>query len=181
MNIFKNYFVPKRGFTLIELLVVIAIIGLLSSVVLASMNTARQKARDAARISDIRQIQTAIEMYASDNGHYPITTAGKWTAFDPGGVYHANTISSPDAATINDALKPYISGVHDPINQTGDGGYLYNGKSDGRSYCVLIWRTPENMNDFPASMIPPARCPAGVCPAGGHAIYVGVGAYQNGC
>jgi len=50
---FKN---TKRGFTLIELLVVIAIIGILSSVVLASLNTARVKARDAARLSDVNQM-----------------------------------------------------------------------------------------------------------------------------
>jgi prepilin-type N-terminal cleavage/methylation domain-containing protein len=62
-----------RGFTLIELLVVIAIIGILSSVVLASLNSARQKSRDARRISDIKQIQLALELYfdsASPN-EYP--------------------------------------------------------------------------------------------------------------
>ncbi|MBL4644784.1 MAG: type II secretion system protein [Candidatus Pacebacteria bacterium] len=52
----------QRGFTLIELLVVIAIIGMLSSVVLASLNSAREKSRDARRLSDIRQIQTALEL-----------------------------------------------------------------------------------------------------------------------
>ncbi|PIQ91402.1 MAG: type II secretion system protein GspG [Parcubacteria group bacterium CG11_big_fil_rev_8_21_14_0_20_39_22] len=61
----------KRGFTLIELLVVIAIIGILSSVVLASLNTARQKARDARRIADIKQIQTALELYFDSEGNYP--------------------------------------------------------------------------------------------------------------
>lgn len=52
-----------RGFTLIELLVVIAIIGILSSVVLASLNSARKKGRDARRIADLKQIQLALELY----------------------------------------------------------------------------------------------------------------------
>jgi prepilin-type N-terminal cleavage/methylation domain-containing protein len=59
------------GFTLIELLVVIAIIGILSSVVLASLNSARTKARDAKRISDIKQLQLALELYYDVNGEYP--------------------------------------------------------------------------------------------------------------
>ncbi|HEY4502424.1 MAG TPA: prepilin-type N-terminal cleavage/methylation domain-containing protein [Candidatus Paceibacterota bacterium] len=65
--LYKN----KRGFTLIELLVVIAIIGILSSVVLASLNTAREKSRDARRISDIKQLQLALELYFDTNSEYP--------------------------------------------------------------------------------------------------------------
>ncbi len=65
----------KKGFTLIELLVVIAIIGVLSSVVLASLNTARTKGQDAARISSVKSLKTALEMYYNDNGGYP-TSAG---------------------------------------------------------------------------------------------------------
>lgn len=60
-----------RGFTLIELLVVIAIIGLLASIILASLNTARQKGRDARRVADIKEIQLALELYYDANSQYP--------------------------------------------------------------------------------------------------------------
>jgi len=59
----------RRGFTLIELLVVIAIIGLLSSIVLASLNTARDRARDARRKSDVNTILTALALYQTANGN----------------------------------------------------------------------------------------------------------------
>lgn len=69
---FKN----KKGFTLIELLVVIAIIGILASVVLASLNSARKKSRDARRVADIKQLQLALEMYFDVNSAYPTTAQG---------------------------------------------------------------------------------------------------------
>jgi prepilin-type N-terminal cleavage/methylation domain-containing protein len=61
----------EKGFTLIELLVVIAIIGILSSVVLASLNSARRKGRDARRIADVKQLQLALELSYDANGTYP--------------------------------------------------------------------------------------------------------------
>ncbi len=70
---FKN---KTSGFTLIELLVVIAIIGILSSVVLASLSTARQKSRDAKRISDVGQIQLAAELFFDATSSYPTTAQG---------------------------------------------------------------------------------------------------------
>ena len=63
-----------RGFTLIELLVVIAIIGILSSIVLASLNTARIKSRDARRVSDLKQLQIALQLYYDANASFPTTT-----------------------------------------------------------------------------------------------------------
>lgn len=68
-----------RGFTLIELLVVIAIIGILSSIVLASLNTARLKSRDARRVADLKQIQLAMQLYYDANSSYPTSTLDSLT------------------------------------------------------------------------------------------------------
>ncbi len=79
---FKTIKNTRKGFTLIELLVVIAIIGILSSVVLASLSTARQKSRDAKRISDVGQIQLALELYFDQSQSYPSTTPDGYTGTD---------------------------------------------------------------------------------------------------
>lgn len=84
----------KKGFTLVELLVVISIIGVLSSTIFASLNSAKKKARDTKRISELTQLNKAINLYSEDNnlttpgnGHYgslavcPALAAGSplWT------------------------------------------------------------------------------------------------------
>jgi len=101
------------GFTLIELLVVIATISLLSSIVFASLNSTRAKARDAKRISDIKQLQLALELYHADTGTYPASSMGGFTwalgSCDTGSNYFTN-------------LAPLVSGGYisalpvDPIN-----------------------------------------------------------------
>ena len=67
-------FMNRKGFTLIELLVVIAIIGLLSTLSVVALGSARQKSRDSKRLSDLKQVQTALELYYTDNNTYPTTT-----------------------------------------------------------------------------------------------------------
>lgn len=65
----------KKGFTLVELLVVIAIIGLLSTLAIVALNSARQRSRDAKRVSDVRQIQTALQLYFDAQNEYPFVAA----------------------------------------------------------------------------------------------------------
>lgn len=104
----------RSAFTLIELLVVIAIIGILSSVVLASLNDARQKSRDAKRIADIRQVQLALELYFDSNAAYPATLAplatGGFIAVVPSGPLSGETYSY--AGTGASAGAATCSGYH---------------------------------------------------------------------
>ncbi len=65
----------KNGFTLIELLVVIALIGILSTLVLANLNSARERSRDTQRKSDLRSIQTALRLYYNDVGGFPASSS----------------------------------------------------------------------------------------------------------
>lgn len=61
----------SKGFTLVELLVVIAIIGILATLLLLQLGTARGKARDAKRVSDLNQVASALELFYDDYGYYP--------------------------------------------------------------------------------------------------------------
>lgn len=68
-------YMKRQGFTLIELLVVIAIIGLLSTLAVVALGSARVKARDSKRLSDLKQLQTALELYYTDQNAYPTGSA----------------------------------------------------------------------------------------------------------
>ncbi|MCR4280781.1 MAG: type II secretion system GspH family protein [Candidatus Kaiserbacteria bacterium] len=89
----------ERGFTLIELLVVIAIIGILSTVVLTSLTTARKKGRDARRLEDLQQMSNAIAI--AHNGSYPSNFSGTGSNCTTAGSI-ADTCSTPDMTAFTD-------------------------------------------------------------------------------
>ena len=113
-----------RGFTLIELLVVIAIIGILSSVVLASLNGARKKGRDARRIADVKQIQLALEMYYDSNAsEYPDSIC---------------TTVSGGACTAGTLMPTYISTVpNDPQANSTTYVYSYDNLTSAAAACAV--------------------------------------------
>jgi prepilin-type N-terminal cleavage/methylation domain-containing protein len=135
----------QKAFTLIELLIVIAIIGLLASIVLVSLNSARSKARDAKRKADLRNMTTALEFYYNEYGVYPPfrasnTCGGSRPDFATSYCSDSNWLST-DANLLN-----YVSRLpRDPINSLGQDDspwwqaytYTYGVTADGKFYDLL--------------------------------------------
>ncbi len=139
----------SQGFTLIELLVVIAIIGILASVILVSLNSARAKARDSLRIQEANQLQTALAAYYTDNGSYPLAyPPGTYGGVNAGVCSTANGTTSGPTAYINGLTPNYIATL--PVDPNPGGnctGFLYG--SDGTNYKLLIHNVWEEK--YPAA------------------------------
>ncbi|MES2214263.1 MAG: prepilin-type N-terminal cleavage/methylation domain-containing protein [Patescibacteria group bacterium] len=127
----------KRGFTLIELLVVISIISLLSSIIMSSLQSARSKARDTQRIQTLRQMVTALRLYADTTGHFPNSGAA-WYADCWQGT---NWI--PDSGVYTWSNGYIGTQSHDPVDvcdwpwSTAPGAGTYAYWSDGVMYALV--------------------------------------------
>lgn len=107
----------KKGFTLIEILIVVAIIGILASVVLVGLGPVQRRGRDARRISDLRQVQTGLELYYGKDGVYPLTQAD-WKTFS--GILTSAPIG--------------VSSV--PIDPSSGQSYVYTADTSGTKYVL---------------------------------------------
>lgn len=132
----------SSGFTLIEILVVVAVIGMLSAVILVSLNQARARGRDARRKADMIQVHKALELYANDNnGAFPSTGGAWWGVSVNGG----NRTTSGVNAYIPSLTPNYIRVLPtDPRGiTTAWSGYIY--RSDGTSFKFVSHDTgPES-------------------------------------
>lgn len=125
----KNILNSRKGFTLIEMLIVVAIIGILASIVIVGLGPAQKRGRDARRIADMRETQTALELFYTKNGHYPgVAVAGP---DEDAACAQAQT----SWATLTTCLKGSKLGVNNvPNDPTSGKTYLYN--SDGTTYVL---------------------------------------------
>lgn len=126
----------SKGFTLIEMLVVISLIGILAALALVSFSSSQKQARDTTRKSDLRQYQTALEMYGNlTSGLFPSRTA-------------AASAYSTLCSDLNIRLEPDISCSQDPKNAS-DPTFTYNYISNGTSGTAsatlyVVWGKIEN-------------------------------------
>lgn len=137
----------QKAFTLIELLIVIAIIGMLASIILVALNKARSKARDAVRISDAKEIQTALEMYYNNNGQYPASVpggSGCWWNWEAGNTINGTSIQFlQPLITDGDMQKVPMETFWNPGTSGGSGWidctYRYATGADFSSTCGSGW------------------------------------------
>jgi general secretion pathway protein G len=126
----------KQGFTLVEVLIVISIIGLLASIILVGLGGFRAKGRDTRRITDLRSVQTALELYYTKFSEYPADS--NWDALE---------------STLRGAGIGVTNIPRDPL--TGRAGldqYAYDASSDRQSYVLRALledpNTPQLRDDF---------------------------------
>ncbi len=126
----------QKGFTLIELLVVIAILGILSTLAVVSLQNARTKGRDARRVSDVKQIQTALELYYNDQTSYPVeATAVTLGATGQTTLSSDNGFSDSPSGTTYVANVPTAPTPADGSCTSAQNNYSYT-SADGSTYTI---------------------------------------------
>ncbi|MFA4936787.1 MAG: type II secretion system protein [Patescibacteria group bacterium] len=161
-----------KGFTLIELLVVIAIIAILSTLAVVALGNARQKSRDAKRVSDVKQISTALELYFGDVSGYPVQTTTLGTAATTVVLCNGATATGFQAtavachATANTVYMGQVPAAPTPPTVATQPLNIYAyGAAAAGTYCLEFWL--EGITGGLAAgsnRMTPEGVTAGVCP-----------------
>lgn len=138
----KSQLINRQGFTLIELLVVISIIAILSTIGLTIYSSAQKQARMSKRISDLKAIQSALQVYYSANKTYPVVTpltdTGWRSECVAGGSLPADQVIPLGFVPNYMAAFPA-----DPqMDKAGTSCYLY--RSNGVNYRLIDWNVPDS-------------------------------------
>ncbi|KKR77017.1 MAG: General secretion pathway protein G [Candidatus Levybacteria bacterium GW2011_GWA2_40_8] len=123
----------ETGFTLLELLIVIAIIGVLAALLMVNFMSVRERSRDAQRKSNLRQIQSALELYRADEGNYPES------------LKNCSSLGDGDLGN-SDCSTFYMKKIPtDPRGSTyyNSGDYYYGTKENGYALVACL----ENINE----------------------------------
>lgn len=136
----------SRGFTLIELLVVIAIIGILASTVLASLQSARASGRDAQRISELKEIMKALELFRNaNNGLYPCTPVAAAAPLNITALVENMIPANADSPAGCADITAYMPNIPtDPTHQGTTFGYRYIISNSSRTDYTLLTRLESN-------------------------------------
>ncbi|MCX6703776.1 MAG: prepilin-type N-terminal cleavage/methylation domain-containing protein [Candidatus Zambryskibacteria bacterium] len=146
----------KKGFTIVELLVSIAIIGLLSAVTFSSFAQSQERARVSKRVTDIKNIQNALEFYYAVSKSYP-TTSGFWRSECSAWGGYAPSAVIPGLVPNYMSNMPSDPGMDKAANTSC---YLY--ASDGVNYALLdhdvadLRTSPFTYSTYP-ELVDPAR------------------------
>lgn len=139
----------RKGFTLIEILIVVAIIAILASVVLVGLGPAQQSGRDARRLSDLYQIQTALGLYNNKCGGFPGSGAGNCLGNLPGPApYPAGNVGSVYGAVANALLGASVGVNSMPQDPTTGKSYYYSVPAvAGLQNTYVVSAVLENQNN----------------------------------
>lgn len=142
-----------KGFTLIEILISVTLVSILAGLLISVINPAglRAKARDSQRKADLKQIQTALELYFADNRQYPFSSPTCGAVCQWRQVNGSNPLETAleTGQYINKVpLDPKLAGTNNgPCNNIESNRYNYLTSADGSQYILTSIMENSGSND----------------------------------
>lgn len=141
----------EKGFSIVEMLVVIAIIGFIGSLIFVQLQSSRQRARDAEREQEIKSLQNALAIYATNAGKYPPSN----TALLP---YAATALTGSDPISADLRNSDALTQI--PLDPLNSGNFVYKYQStDGSTYTLTYYLETDTILGKPSANNPQSATP----------------------